>query len=134
MNIKHLFVAGASLGLFTLTACQKEEKTAAEKVQGKWQVESVIDNEFYNGQDHKNTSLGSPDDYFDFRADGKLYSSVDGDKDTTNYAVQSDSKILVGGALGDIQTLTSSTFKLHFKDIDPDFPSEYIEATFNLKK
>jgi hypothetical protein len=135
MKLKHLLVAGASLGLLTLTACQKEEKTTAEKLQGKWQLESVFEHIYYDVDDEeRDTAYGTAADYLDFRADGKMYSFVGGDHDTTNYALQNDSKILIWDVSADIHTLTKNTFKIYFKEIDPAYPDEYYEQTINMKR
>jgi hypothetical protein len=133
MKIKH-FLLACSIGLFTLAACHKEEKTTAEKVQGKWQLAKITDNEHSDDKDVRDTTVGTAADYLDFRADGKLYTYLYGDYDTSNYVIQSDLKIRIGGASADIQTLTDKTFRFYSKQPNANGPSAYYEVTFNLKK
>jgi hypothetical protein len=133
MRTKHLFITSASISLLTLAACQKEEKTTAEKIQGKWRVETLIQHGHDADEEYSDTTYGTASDYVDFRADGRMYSHVDNEYDTTNYAVQNDLKIVIDNEAFSIQTLTDDVLKLYSRDSIPN--SEiYYEIRINLKK
>src|SRR5215203_1984341 len=119
MKPRHVLLACSTIGLLIMVSCTKEDKkTTDEKIQGKWQVESVVDHEHVSGLDSTDTYTGTPNDYLDFHANGKLYYSWDGDTDSVGYTLQDDTKILFDEGIGefDIQTLTENTLKLYAKD------------------
>jgi hypothetical protein len=124
-----------SLVTFYLPACKKSDKkqTTIEKVQGKWQLVTDISNEHVSGMDHINTTTGSPGDILDFRTDGKVYSNIGGQADTSAYALSGDTKLIINGIqLFDITTLTSNSFILYAKETNGG--SDFNEETITLKK
>jgi hypothetical protein len=133
---KLLFVAFAAIALFS--ACKKKDvvvaKTTAEKVLGKWNLSSYVDNSYYSSQNHLTTYTGLAGDYTDFRADGKAYSLFQNSRDTVAYNVASDTKITVDGESYDIKTLTDNQFILYTKSLSPSNPANYYETTVNLAK
>lgn len=114
----------------------ENEKTTAEKIQAKWQIDNIITNEHTSGEDHKTTYTGNASDYFDIRADGKIYSSFYGDTTSLTYTLLGDSKIILDGSdTATIQNLTEHTLTLYGKeDIGVPNSRDYTESTVNLKK
>ncbi len=54
MKIKHLLIVLIAFGLFVIVSCKKDaekEKTTAEKIQAKWQIDNIISNEHFSGED-----------------------------------------------------------------------------------
>jgi hypothetical protein len=121
---------------FYLPACKKSDKaqTTLEKIQGKWQVVTDVENDHIGGQDDITTYTGDPGDIIDFRADGKAYFNIigTGDMDTLAYTVSGDTKIEFEGTQFDIITLTSNSFVLHDKEVIAG--SDFFEETITLKK
>lgn len=123
------------LGVICLPACKKADKkqTTSEKIQGKWNVETDVFNDHFSGQDNISTYTGQPGDAVDFRADGKVYSTIAGSSDTSAYTLSGDTKISIeGAATYDITTLTSNSFVLHDKENMGG--SDFEEETITLKK
>ncbi len=58
----------------------------------------MVANYHSRGQDHITNTPGTAADYFDFRADGKVYASISGTKDTTAYELIGDTKIVFAGS------------------------------------
>ena len=125
-----------SMALFYLPACKKSDKkqTTIEKIQGKWQLVTDVENDHIDGQDDITTYTGDPGDIIDFRADGKAYFNIigTGDMDTLAYTVSGDTKIEFEGTQFDIITLTPNLFVLHDKEIIAG--SDFFEETITLKK
>src|ERR1035437_6472679 len=104
-------IAIVALVTFYLPACKKssdtqQPQTTLQKIQNKWLLVNVVQNDHYSGSDNITTTPGTSTDYFDFRADGKMYISVVGYKDTVAYSLSGDTKILIGSDTYDIKTLT----------------------------
>ena len=125
---------------YIFESCKKSDKkvtlTTTQQVQAKWTLESLIDHEHVNSPvfDSTITTPGTAADYLDFRADGKVYSSLGGSLDTTTYAIVGDTSILIVSAGSyRIQTLTANAMKLYTKLDVPSWPG-YIEEYINLKK
>ena len=131
-------IAIVTLITFCLPACKKssdtqQPQTTLQKMQAKWQLETLFQNDHYSGTDHIMNITGTVNDYLDFRTDGKIYSSIQGNRDTTTYSLASDTKLLIDGVNNyDIKTLTSASFIIYLKDISglPDF----FEETITMKK
>ncbi len=88
MKLKYLFTVLIAIALFVVASCKKDaakEKTTAEKIQAKWQIDNILINEHTSGEDHKTTYTGTASDYFDIRGDGKIYSSFYGDTTSLVY-------------------------------------------------
>lgn len=129
--------------IFIVQGCKKSDDTTAvvplttlQKLQAKWQIQSILENDHYSGADHVRNSTGGPGDYLDFRTDGKLYLSVFGFKDTIPYTLSGDTKIILSAGSAttnlDIKTLTSNSLILYNKELYP--PSDYYEETVTLTK
>jgi len=117
------------------TSCKKDPApTTQSKIQAKWKIQSVVENDFYSGSAHVTTTAGGANDYADFRLDGKVYSYSNGYYDTSAYGIISDTKmwIDVSTDVYDIQTLTDTQLKLYMKETYP--PADYTETTINCSK
>jgi hypothetical protein len=128
---KLLFVAIASLALFS--ACKKKdvEKTTAEKIIGKWTLVTEIGTDYYNNTNHIINYSGTANDVIDFRADGRVY---EGPAFTSSspYNIISDSKISIDGISTDINALTDAQLVFHVKTIGTG--TDYYEATSTYKR
>jgi hypothetical protein len=130
-------MAVATAIMLCFTACKKNNEqtpqTVLQKIQAKWHVQSIYQNDHFSGTDHIQNSTGGPGDYIEFRGDGMVYSSVFGFTDTSTYVLSGDTKILLngsGGAVYDIKTLTANNFVLYEYDVSgPDFLEEKITMT-----
>ncbi len=139
MKLKYLFIVLIWIGLFVIVSCKKDaekEKTTAEKIQAKWQIDNIVSNGHFSGEDHKTTYTGTASDYFDIRTDGKISSSFSGNTTTLEYTILGDSKIILDGSdTLTIKNLTENTIVLYSKeDIGVPNPGDYTEGTLNLKK
>jgi hypothetical protein len=128
----------AILITFCLPACKKssdtqQPQTTQQKIQNKWLLENIVDNFHRSGTDQSSTTIGASTDYFDFRADGKIYYSISTYKDTVTYSLPSDTKILIDGTeTYDIKTLTSNSFIIYQKKLLNC--TDYDEETITWKK
>jgi len=118
---------------FLFSACKKKDVqlTTAEKVQGTWQLQTDIYHEFVSGTDYSDTTTG-PNSTLEFRNDGKVYSDLQGQKDTSTYTLTGDNQIVINGNITfDIKTLTTNLFVLYTKQTQG---ADYSEETLSLKK
>ena len=118
-------------------ACKKDDaksKTTQEKLSGKWNFVSTISNHFYGGSSHFTNTTGAPGEYVDFRNDGKIYSYIIGAYDTVAYGIITESKIWIDNSNNtfDLKVFTDADLQLYDKEIIN--PSDYDEATINLKR
>ena len=126
-----------TLIIFGFTSCQKKDAvqptlTMAQKIQGIWILQNIVTNDHFAGADHKYTTAGTAADIFDFRADGKVYYTVNGSKDTVTYSIVGDTKLIIDGTENyDISTLTPSLFTVYQKDV---IGADYFEETITWKK
>jgi len=120
-------------------ACKKEStaptpRSTGDKIAGKWKFESSVIDNFYSGASHIINYTGTAADYADFRNDGKVYSFVSGNYDTSAYAIISDTKMWIDASseVYDIQTLNDTNLKLYRKETYA--PGEYHESTVIFKR
>lgn len=100
---------------FVLTACNKSDdkpaSTTQEKILGKWKVNTIVEEELISGTPQISTYNGLPDDYIDFREDGKVYYNTFGGLDTFTYRVVNDQLVIQDIADSfEILTLTNNNF------------------------
>lgn len=124
---------------FYLPACKKKDKqqTTLEKIQGIWQIDTVIQNDHISSEDNIDTLAGDPGNIADFRTDGKVYLNIQSEADTSTYNLISDTKIVLDQATinevtYDIITLTANVFILHSKQTASG-SSNFFEETITLK-
>ncbi len=119
-------------------ACKKESTTpnnpSQDKIIGKWKLQSTITNDFYAGTSHISTYTGMAADYADFRTDGKVYSFINNNYDTSAYVKISDTKVWIDAPtyIFDIQTLTDTQLKLYRKETYS--ATEYYESTLSFTR
>jgi len=135
MKTKTLIVL--SLFCAGFMACKKTETSAntnQQKMIGKWTFQQVIANDFYSGASHVTTYPGDPGDYFDFRADGKVYFRAWGSYDTSTYTMINETQVRMdpGADTSDIILLTNSAMQLYQKQVYA--PGDYSESTLYLQK
>lgn len=134
--IKKLMALSAAVVLI-FAACKKNQSDS-EKILGRWKVESSLLVDVNNGVTVSNTYTGQPSDYIDFRTDGKVYTSVNGNLDTSFYSVANsrvtftDNNPPATVTVFDIRNLSNSTLQLYNKNVIS--PTHYVESTANLKK
>ena len=138
MKFRNLLLLLFSASLF-LNSCKKEEdeqrqKTTAEKILGKWQLDKLLYHSVYDGIDERDSLIGTAADYFDFRTDGKVYLNIEGEADTSAYSVISDTKLSLFEETFDIRNLTENDFSFYIKAIDSTNPVNYDELAFDLKR
>jgi hypothetical protein len=93
MKIKYTLTVLAGL-VFCLFACKKDSKVNSS-ITGKW---VLVRDSTYEGVGVSNRLViyaGQPDDYFDFRTDGKVYTKEGAVLDTLNYSIKSSSQITI---------------------------------------
>ena len=128
------------------TACKKNKeeevvvavpvKTTAQKVLGKWIINSVVLNDFYNNLPHISTFNGVNTDYIEFKSNGIAIVNFQtlGPLDSTSYSIANDSTLILEGEPQKIKELTDIKLVLYTKNISSTTPLEYEEQTINLKK
>lgn len=136
-----LFLSLAAVSAILFSACKKTDSqtTATQKIQGKWVFDKSISDDFEAGEHYRDTlTAAMTPGYIEFRADGKVYSQIGAEPDTSNYQVLGDNKIVGWSTTdpstkdtSDIQTLTSSQLIIHSKQVDG---ADYFESTLYLKK
>jgi hypothetical protein len=122
-----------------LQACKKSDttttlpQTTLQKIQAKWTLESIVENNYYSGSNHTNTTTGTSTDYLDFKTDGKVYYSISGFTDVVTYSLINDTRILIDGTeTYEIKTLTANSFVLYQKTIRN--ATDYDEETIIMKR
>ena len=118
-------------------ACKKGDTSAnptQPSILGKWKFLNVVVNDFYSGTAHVTTYPADPSDYFDFRADGKVYFVTWGSYDTSAYKIINNNKLVIeaSGDTSDIILLTSTALQLYQKQVFA--PGEYSESTSYMSK
>ena len=119
-----------------LPACKKTDNlTPQQKLLGKWHLQTILTHDHIAGADHTSTYTGTANDYVDFRSDGKVYSNVQGQPDTSFYALTGDTKLEIFSTnysdSYDVKTLTSSTFVVYVKT---SYNNNYSEETSTFNK
>ena len=119
-------------------SCKKQladdniDRSTTNKLQGKWQVDSIVVNQYFNGTYSKASNAGTPEDYIEFRSDGRMYTSFQGYTDNSSYYVRSDTVIVIGGDSADINELTDNKLVIYNKAEAGVIG--YIATTFYLKR
>lgn len=126
--------------LFTtlFVSCKKDDdttpaKTKKELIQQKW----IVDKQTYIGFDgisdyDSTTYAGTATDYIDFRNNGFVYSSFQGEYDTLSYSIINDDSINIDGDAFRITTLTENNFSIYHYETATDHSFE--KVWLDLKK
>ncbi len=132
MKLKLFFSLFLSLFILSFSACNKKDKeTTATRLQHKWTVLSIVEHDHINGEDETDTTPGEAGDYIEFQSNGQATFYLDGETQNVAYSLQSDNKILFGGATFDIKSLTDNSLILYSKEQDG---ADYYEITINLSR
>ncbi|CAN5503463.1 hypothetical protein BH10BAC3_BH10BAC3_12210 [soil metagenome] len=118
-----------------LFSCKKEIDIAQvtnDKIQGKWQIDSIVDKQYFNGTYSNSSNAGTPEDYIEFRSDGRMYTSFQGYTDNSSYYVRSNTIIVIGGDSANINELTDKKLVIYNKAEAGVIG--YIETTYYLKR
>src|SRR5690606_18804325 len=116
MKLRMTTILGLVATMFIFIACDKDDDDVQASIQHKWSVNNAIFNVESPIFDTSYTYIGTANDYFDFRNDGKLYSHMDNQTDTVNYQFINDSKLLVDGDTFNISVLTNTQLQLNYTD------------------
>lgn len=103
-----------SLTTFLFAACKKKKVTltTSDKIIGTWQVQSDIYHQKVGTYDYTDTI--STSGTIEFRNDNKVYSDIQGQKDTAVYTIDSDTQLtIVGVDTYQIKTLTDHQLVLY---------------------
>ena len=130
--MKKIMVTAAMLAAVVMIAsCDKNKDkpatTTLSKIQANWKVASI---QLKLGE-QDSTYTGATSDYVDFRTDGKVYTNVANEKDTSNYSVVEDTKLVVDGDTAVIKQLSSNQFKFEYKQV---VEQDTLTSTFSLSK
>lgn len=120
---------------FALTGCKKDkapEKTNQEKIIGNWKMVSLDYEVTRPGQPtEKESEPAVQGDYFDFRADGKLFYVFSGSRErSTVYTIEND-KLKIEGEEFTIKELTNN--KLAFEQVSVT-STRTTRETYNFTK
>lgn len=132
MKFKKAFL-GLLFSSVLFAACSKDDDIddVDEQLQNRWSVTNAI---LFEGPPTSDTLLnytGTAADYFDFRSNGQVYTSLNGLTDTSTYRVIAGNKIVVDTDTADIRILTNSNLQLFTKTIDNGITQE---TTVNLRR
>ncbi|MFI5161417.1 MAG: hypothetical protein ACHQHN_09075 [Sphingobacteriales bacterium] len=119
MKANYLFVLFAAVVL--VSSCKNEIVKPAStttttivdepstNIAGKWNlVKDSTSNQFI-GPVHNTVYIGTPSDYYDFRADGKCYISSNGSNDTVSYKMGTNNSLIFGDPVAEIDAATGET-------------------------
>lgn len=115
--MKKILVPAAILAAVVMAAsCDKNNDKPANstllKIQAKWKVSSIK----LDAGEEDSTYTGVTADYIDFRTDGKVYTNIANEKDTSIYVLVNDTKLVVDGDTALIKQLSSSQFMFEYKE------------------
>lgn len=124
---------GLMLSSLFFAACNKDDSIddVANKLQNRW---AVTDGLLFAGAPVNDTILyytGTSADYFDFRSNGKVYSSLNGEIDTSDYRIIAGNKVVVDNDTSEIRILTNSKLQVFNKNYDNPVVQE---LTINLSR
>jgi hypothetical protein len=122
--MKKLLLFAMLLTTVTMNSCSKD--AAKLTLVGKWKIVNLI----YKTSTFNDTYNGLANDYFDFKSNGNLETSLDGDIVIQPYSING-SNVTIDGETFSISTLTTSATTLYYTQ---GTGSSKIEATYNLKK
>jgi len=120
-----------AVSFFILMACNKEEDIHTS-LQHKWSVNNVIFKIKTAQLDTTYTYVGEPQDYFDFRNDGKIYRHLDNQTDTSVYQWISDTELLVEEDTFMISVITNTQLQLRY--LDSLGGGSYFQNLYNLTR
>lgn len=130
---KSLFFSMVALSALVYSCKKDDDKSNAEKIQGKWNVMSVYYNDYYSSSNHRDTSTYATGTYtIEFTNNGKYIEKGATWSDTSGYKVEGSNLIVDTYDTLQIRTLTGSDLQLYNKYYYNT--GSYYESTANLKK
>ncbi len=135
MKKKMLFLS--TIIIMLLNACKKDEATTQEKIIANWKIQNIMGTSVSGGTSTSTNYVGQPSDYIDFRADNKVYTSVNGTVDTASYSVAGNNVTIIpnpGDAplVYEVKSVSNTNLQLYNKNTIS--ATAYTEFTVNLKK
>jgi hypothetical protein len=144
MKANYLFVLFTAVVL--ASSCKKENvqpaaapfTTSAAKSQtlvARWSIAKDSIAASFIGPVHYNVYVGTADDYYDFRADGRCYIKENGTFDTITYKIVSDTTVAFNGSFYDskVNPLTTHSARIDFMEPQGPGGGTYSKTVF-LKK
>lgn len=138
---KILILVGLFAGVVLFfTACKKDDEASTlSKLQGSWNFQKEYFHSNFMGIDTRDTILGDPGEFIEFRNDNKVYSYIDTERDTLGYQLLGENKLIrweiddpTQRDTSNIITLTNSQLTLSYYFNEPGFG--YYEGTIFLVK
>lgn len=104
---------GLMVGCVAMASCEDDtddpKAIAQERLQHIWLVDSTTLRTVTTSSDDTVRTLGTGNDYVDFRSDGKVYSKFGTDEpDTASYELLNESQIKIDADTFTLQTLTNT--------------------------
>lgn len=122
--MKKLLLFAMLLSTVVMTSCSKD--SAKPTLVGKWKIVSLV----YKTAIYNDSYIGLANDYFDFKSNGNLETSLNGATGTQSYTING-SNVTIDGQTFSISTLTTSATTLYSTQ---GIGIAKIEVTYNLKK
>ena len=122
--MKKLLLFAMLLSTAVMTSCSKD--SAKPTLVGKWKIVSLV----YKTAIYNDSYIGLANDYFDFKSNGNLETSLNGATGTQSYTING-SNVTIDGQTFSISTLTTSATTLYSTQ---GIGIAKIEVTYNLKK
>ena len=108
---------GVAIVAIIAFACKKDKEVpASERILGKWQLVQKFYQYQSGGFEIKDTTHGTADDYVEFKNDGTVYTRIDGDVETFEYKILSNTSMVLKGDTGVITKLTANELVYYYQD------------------
>ena len=130
---------GALMLAVAFTACKKKDSpSVTERVQHKWKLDRDIYHEYYSGMHTRDTTVGTSNDYAEFKTDGSFALVVPSMSYSASgtYSILNDSKIAFTYSSGEkdtseIKTITDNKLVLYWYEADGE---DYYEETTEMSR
>jgi hypothetical protein len=136
--MKQLFLILITISSLAISSCKKDKgedpaiATTKQKIQGKWQINSISIKRNFVGEENTVTQRGTPSDYMDFMSDGKLHTYFKGKLTVNDYRVVNENTISIDQDDASIRALNDSTMRLLTKDATGTIG--FTQVIYDLKK
>lgn len=123
--------------LIIITGCTKDEfsdKSAQERILGKWKLDSVVTETIRPSAPVEiNNEQGAEGNYFDFRTDGNLYYTLDGndDEQAEPYSIENETTLKISNDGFTIKELTENKLVFEFVKVNTTYTRK---QTYNLSR
>lgn len=125
------------LATVSIAGCKKDDEEKQQKdIVGKWFVKQTVEKEIESGVttfEETETNFTAAD-FFEFKSDGSLVNSIQGDAYRGTYEVKASNRLVMTDEDGDtedfeIKKLNSSELIIYIEDIDGPNAKETFEVT-----